>query len=176
MRLSTDSLFVAIYFAIDRTQPKEQPCIWALDLASLRKRVESIAHLRKCFQKDPNAKNAATVKAIIDHAPRRALVFPLNPFHMNRRLVLRQGVFLVPGDITHPFMNNLTAMADPRELIIEIRLSSDPGFWEELTRELLAVNISPTTLFPGRDGFTRNLKSLIPFPEMRAIDREVGQE
>jgi len=33
-----------------------------------------------------------------------------------------------------------------------------------------------STLFPGLDGFARNLTTLIPFPELRVVDSEAGLE
>lgn len=172
----TYSFFVALYFAIARTEPGETPLIWAMNLGQLRRKVESQDHLRELLRGDPNAKRQATVDAIIDHTPRRPLVFPLNPWRMNRRLVVQQAVFLVPGDITMSFMENLEAVDAPTELIQEIPLSPDREFLREVTRELLAMNMSSTTLFPGLDGFARNLTALIPFPEMRAVDTTLGLE
>ena len=170
------SFFVALYFAIDRADPGESPCVWALNLEKIREAVEGRDHLREHLARDPNAKDAATVRAIIDHTPRHALIYPLNPLRMNRRLVLQQSVFIVPGDITQPFMANLRAVADPADLLVEIRICTEPTCWTAITRELLAMNISSATLFPGLDGFASNLKALIPFPDLRAVDTAVGQE
>ena len=44
-------------------------------------------------------------------------------------------------------------MGDPADLVVEISLSSDRTFLREATRELLAMNMSSATLFPGLDGF-----------------------
>ena len=95
---------------------------------------------------------------------------------MNRRLILQRGIFLVLGDITHSFMDNLEAVDSPEDLLVEIPLSDDRAFLEEATRELLSMNMSSATLFPGLDGFAKNLTSLIPFPYLRAVDTEVGLE
>ncbi len=170
------SFFVAVYFAINRTDPDESPCVWAMNLERLRSEVEQRDHLRQLLRRDPNAKREETVNAILDHKPRQALVFPLNPWRMNRRLVLQQAVFLVPGDITRPFMDNLRAVGEPEALVEVIRLSPDRAFLKAVTRELLAMNMSSATLFPGLDGFARNLTALIPFPELRAVDTAPGLE
>ena len=141
-----------------------------MNLERLRDKVEGQDHLRDLLAEDPNAKDERTVNAIIDHAPPKPLVFPLNPRRMNRRLVLQQSVFLVPGDITRPFMENLEAVDGPTDLIEEISLSPDREFLKEVTQNLLAMNMSSATLFPGLDGFAQNLAALIPFPTMRAVD------
>lgn len=172
----TYSFFVALYFAIARTEPNEAPRVRAMNLERVRNRVEGQDHLRGLLAEDPNAKREGTVNAIIDHSPPRPLVFPLNPWRMNRRLVLQQAVFLVPGDITRPFMENLEAVDDPANLIEEIPLSPDREFLKEVTRNLLAMNMSSASLFPGLDGCAQNLTALIPFPEMRAVDTTPGLE
>ena len=95
---------------------------------------------------------------------------------MNRRLILQQSIFLVPGDITKSFMDNLRAVDLPENLLVEIPLSNNRSFLQEATRELLSMNMSSATLFPGLDGFAQNLTSLIPFTYLRAVDSEIGLE
>lgn len=172
----TYSFFVAVYFAIDRADADGQPCIWAMNLGRIREVVESMEHLRRLLNDDPNAKKKSTVDAIIDHSPRHALVFPLNPSKMNRRLILQQSVFVVPGDITKPFVENLEAVDDPEKLVVKLPLPAERKFLQEATKELLAMNMSSATLFPGLDGFAQNLAALIPFPELRAVDTKAGRE
>jgi hypothetical protein len=95
---------------------------------------------------------------------------------MNRRLILQQSVFVVPGDITRSFQENLRAVDPDDRIVFEIPLSDDRAFLEEATRELFAMNMTSATLFPGLDGFARILTALIPFPELRAVDSAVGLE
>lgn len=170
------SFFVAVHFAVERAEPDRPTSVFAMDLTKVREGAERFEHLHPYLRKDPNAKDEDTVAAIIDHSPRHRLIFPLNPWRMNRRLILQQSIFLVPGDITASFMDNLRAVGDPAELLLEIRLSNSRSFLKEATRELLSMNMSSATLFPGLDGFAKNLTSLIPFPYLRAVDSEVGLE
>lgn len=170
------SFFVAVHFAIERAEVGHPSSIFAMNLARIREKVDQLEHLRPLLVRDPNAKQERTVAAIIDHSPRFPLVFPLNPWRMNRRLILQQSIFLVPGDITRSFTDNLRAVDEPENLLVEIKLSSSRSFLQEATRELLAMNMSSATLFPGLDGFAQNLTSIIPFPHLRAVDTEVGME
>lgn len=172
----TYSFFVAVYFAMNRAELDERPCVWAMNLERIREVVESMGHLSNLLNDDPNAKKPTTVEAIIDHSPRHALIFPLNPSKMNQRLILQQSVFMVPGDITKPFMENLEAVEVPDKIVVEMLLPSGRRFLQEATKELLAMNMSSATLFPGLDGFARNLTALIPFPELRAVDTKAGRE
>jgi hypothetical protein len=170
------SFFVAVHFAIERAEADRPSSVFAMDLARIRDTVDRLEHLRPFLRRDPNAKRPDTVEAIIDHSPRQPLIFPLNPWRMNRRLILQQSIFLVPGDITRSFVENLRAVEEPENLLVEIPLSNDRGFLQEATRELLSMNMTSATLFPGLDGFAQNLVSLIPFPYLRAVDSEVGLE
>src|SRR5262245_43964646 len=45
----------------------------------------------------------------------RKFVFTENPFHLNSRLTIQQGVFLCPGDVQAPFVDNLDAMDGYRD-------------------------------------------------------------
>jgi hypothetical protein len=170
------SFFVAVYFAVVREEVGQPSSVFAMDLGKIRRRVEGLEHLRPHLNGDPNAKKEETVAAIIDHRPRHPLVFPLNPWQMNRRLILQQSVFLVPGDVTRSFMANLRAVDRPEELIVEVPLSASREFLVEATRELLSMNMTSASLFPGLDGFAQNLTSLIPFPHLRAVDTVMGLE
>lgn len=170
------SFFVALFFAIERADPGEPTSIWAMDLSRIWDGAYAQGHLREHLDRDPNAKREETVAAMIRHQPPRPGVFRLNPWKMNRRLIVQQSLFLVPGDVTQPFMANLRAMGDPEEFLVEIPLSTERVFLKEVTRELLAMNMMSSTLFPGLDGFARNLTALIPFPELRVVDSEVGIE
>jgi hypothetical protein len=170
------SFFVAVYFAVVREEVGKPSSVFAMDLEKIRRRVEGFEHVRPHLLRDPNAKKKETVEALIDHRPRHPLVFPLNPWQMNPRLILQQSLFLVPGDITRSFMDNLRAVDHPEELLEEIPLANTRAFLEEATRELLAMNMTSATLFPGLDGFAQNLASLIPFPHLRAVDTVRGLE
>lgn len=170
------SFFVAVHFAVERAEPGKPASVFAMDLTKVRDAVDHLPHLAPLLQEDPNAKRKETVQAIIEHNPRHPLVFPLNPWRMNRRLILQQSIFLVPGDITRSFMDNLRAVQDPADWVVELRLSNSRPFLEEATRELLSMNMSKATLFPGLDGFAQNLTSIIPFPYLRAVDTAVGLE
>ncbi len=170
------SFFVALFFALQRPNPGESSSIWAMDLGKVWDRVYQLPHLTRLLAADPNVKQEETVSALIDHHPRHPLIFRLNPWRMNRRLILQQSLFLVPGDITLSFMDNLRALGDPEDFLTEIPLSTDRTFLVEATRELLSMNMTSPPLFPGLDGFARNLATLIPFPDLRAVDSEVGLE
>ena len=55
-------------------------------------------------------------------APYVAAAWPINAFHLNQRLRIQQGAFLIPGDISKPFMTNLEALPghDSKDNLLKI--------------------------------------------------------
>lgn len=98
------------------------------------------------------------------------LVHPVNAFTLNERLTIQRGVFLFPGDISVPFIENLNAAIYQHDLSNNLRRLSIRGGLErsdlktrlEILEELYEINISTTTLFPGLDGFARSLQTHLP--------------
>lgn len=173
----TYSFMVALFFAVSGAKPGREFAVWAINLSWLREKAEAqlSESARLQLQNDPNAKDPKTVKEILDADRPQPLVYPLNPMRMNRRLILQQGVFLVPGQLCASFMDNLEALPQHESNVREIPLSGSLEFKKDVVRQLLAMNISSSTLFPGLDGFARTLSALIPFPELRVTD-EPGVE
>jgi len=169
------SFYVAAHFAIERLEPGRTCAIWAFDsdwwraraLRALPPEVEAIL-----IQCDPNAKKPDTVAAILQRADPLPLVFQLNPYRLNERLVIQQGIFVAPADVRVSFMENLGAIASEQACkhLVKLELRGDPEVLRNAIRELTQMNISRATLFPGLDGFATNLKNLISFPETIATD------
>jgi hypothetical protein len=90
---------------------------------------------------------------------RRRFVFNENPFHLNERLIIQQGVFMCPGDIGSSFVDNIKAMDDweLEENIIKICLQLDDKGIRDFARVLVRMNVDSAALFPGLDGFSRSL-------------------
>jgi hypothetical protein len=99
----------------------------------------------------------------------RKLVASINPFRLNERLVIQQGVFLFPGDISKPFDDNLEALLinqNPKEKLIKYTIKADASVKREILYHLHRMNINRATLFPGLDGFAQSLKRFLAFPEI----------
>jgi hypothetical protein len=107
-----------------------------------------------------------TVTEVLLHVPPLRTVHPLNAFRQSERHVLQQGAFLVPGDITVPFMENLLSIAIPSENdhIVKIELDCNLALLKDAINNLHRMNINRATLFPGLDGFARHLEALIVIP------------
>jgi hypothetical protein len=109
---------------------------------------------------DADAIISANTKADIDprmlifgkaHRTQRLLVY--EPSRSSRRLMAQQGLFLVPTRINTPFSTALAHYPDcQKRWIIPAHLRL------EGLRRLRSMNIGGHTLFPGLDGFARQLR------------------
>jgi hypothetical protein len=101
----------------------------------------------------------------------------VEPHRMNARLAVQQGCFIVPGDLSKSFMENLAYWleVDTRTLtartirfrrrgdaerlvetpVVKIILPRD--IHNQAMWDLDQMNVNATSLFPGLDGFARSL-------------------
>ena len=114
---------------------------------------------RSCDRRDVPP---ADRRAHEDAEPYVPAAWPINAFRLNERLRIQQGAFLIPGDISKPFLENLEALPnhDHRDNVIKIVIP----FTERRTalKHLFQMGISRTTLFPGLDGFADSLSIYHP--------------
>jgi len=87
-----------------------------------------------------------------------------NPYFLNQRLTLQQGLFLCPGNLSKPFFENLKSMAgwDKSENILKVRLEFTIDERSKAARVLKRMNVSSAVLFPGLDGFALSLGEELP--------------
>lgn len=172
----THSLFVALHFALSKAEPEGECSVWAADLDWIYDRTRGPSGVlpedaQAAIAQDPNAVRPETIDLIVRRTPRVPLLYPLSPFTLHERLVLQQGIFLVPGDVTLSSVRNLEALGPFHDKVQELRIHASRGFLRAATQELSRMNVSEATLFPGLDGFARQLANIIPFPELRTTDR-----
>ena len=84
-----------------------------------------------------------------------------DPFVMNQRLTAQQGTFLVPGRLDEPVEATLASYPDSRSLLAKFVIH--PEARDEAMRELLNMNITNATLFPGLDGLARSMMYELEF-------------
>jgi hypothetical protein len=111
----TYSFYVAVYFAIESVNPGECCAVWAVDNKWLKEEAMKKLPTHITKDDDPNLKNPKNVKSFLFASPPIPSIIPLNPLRMNERLVLQQGIFLAPGDVTQSFMDNLPSLANEDE-------------------------------------------------------------
>ena len=90
---------------------------------------------------------------------RQRFVLNENPFHLNERLVIQQGIFMCPGDVGSSFVDNVKAMDGwkLKENVLKICFLLDDKGIRDFARVLMRMNVDSAALFPGLDGFSRSL-------------------
>jgi hypothetical protein len=97
-------------------------------------------------------------------APQK-FVFTENAFHLNSRLTVQQGIFLCPGDVSVPFVDNLKAILKDRpteERMMKVMFDFSVEDVRDFALQLTRMNIDSAALFPGIDGFARSVGERIP--------------
>jgi hypothetical protein len=162
----TYSFWVAVYFALDRARPGKDVCeVWALDargwLRRSGKRFKRLEAARTRYGSNSPQEAEALFKI------RKPGLWIMNSFRLNDRLSVQQGAFLVPLDVTRPFMENLRADApkqmDENPLAI-YRMKLNRAHLSECFKELHRMNLTRATLYPGLEGLARSMENAITMP------------
>lgn len=169
------SFFVALFFAIENIEIGKCAALWAINYEWLREKYKNntTEAIRNLLETDKNAKNKKTTNEILHY--KIDYIIALNPFYMNERLVVQQGLFVLPLNVNKPYMENLKGMVseDEKHNVKKIKIVCDSEFIKEAYLNLNKMNINNATLFPGIDGFAKFLKMLLPLPEgYLAVDKE----
>jgi FRG domain len=163
----TWSFYVAVFFAIHRTE-EERCAVWALDLDALDK-ARPVEKVRGLIDKDPNVKDWPTFEGVFKQ--NHNVVVNVSAFRLNERLLVQQGTFLVPGNVTVPFEDNLSEVLEDikkPEALVKFNVSANRDTKQDILRKLHEMNIGRATLFPGLDGFAQSLDQLLTIPRSAA--------
>ena len=156
----TKSPFIAAFFGFEIADmwTEEKASIWALHLPSLRtKALTKLAdHYGDALKKDKGFVDEALFEKIFNDDS-CSVVFPVEPFRMNRRYSLQQSIFISTGNATEPFMTQLDFMQSGMEQsVIKIELASNKR--KEVLRDLQRMNLNRASLFPDLDGYAGALR------------------
>jgi hypothetical protein len=173
----TYSPFVAAYFALEKAV-SSSPVVWCLN--------GDWCHKQACLAAGENLirkRNIDKTRNDISFIPlymrkkRLKLAFLENPFLFNERLIIQQGVFLCPGDISVPFEDNLRQFNawGSNNSIVKLRFDMGGQKYLNAIQELLHMNVGRANLFPGLDGFAQSLKQKLPTYAKMAT-RRIGQK
>jgi hypothetical protein len=159
----TRSPYVALFFALERSlDPNGQSSVWAIDVDACKQSAINI------LNPSPLGTNAAVSLGKPDvfqqafmrehdstGPPSVPCVAPIQPFRMNERLTIQQGLFLCPAQVTLGFEGNLNAMSLSGTRVEKLVFPSN--LRTEVLAELNKMNINRASLFPGIDGFAQSL-------------------
>jgi hypothetical protein len=178
----TYSFYVAAYFAMEKAANKGCE-VWALNTGHFSARtalsneafasIQSEVEHRKQSHSHEYADTAHMLQDVIVERLRRqpmACVHPANPFRLNERLTVQQGVFLFPGNISMSFEENMCIreyrLQSPDDLI-RFKIKAGAAVRKDILKKLYRMNISRAALFPGLSGFAESLKTRVGFlPEI----------
>jgi hypothetical protein len=187
----TYSFHVAAYFAlaelrcptneIEAMDQREVAEIWAIDAKWFCRRTDEILDGKRhdlnriCrlikrartteYMDEEGVRHSAIVHYLIENP--MPLVYAVNPFRLNQRLTIQQGVFFLTGDTRESFMNNLCSYIYSDgcgEHIMRVRLLVSLTEKQRIMQEFYKMNVTNAALFPGLDGFARSMKERLAFP------------
>ncbi len=96
--------------------------------------------------------------------PKYDFLCALNPWHINERLAVQQGIFLYPTNISKPFQDNLTQMDGYEKYLVRFIFKNlNVNELRDIFENLYRMNINRTSLFPGLDGYAKSLETRIRF-------------
>jgi hypothetical protein len=162
----TYSIYVATYFAIEKATGES--VVWAVHG---RWAAQQSAKAFEREGKEPYDRILTPYQDSGDEQMFRRLFMgneavlcasPQNPFRLNERLRIQKGVFLVPGDVSATFEENLAALPGSNLRDRVLRIVVPASIRSTALRELFHMGISRTTLFPGLDGFAETLDVYSP--------------
>jgi hypothetical protein len=160
----TYSFFVACLFAIDSLEPPNGKAViwcvrkgWTLD-ASRAKVGKVIDDRNVDAKRDEESFRQIYVES------QQAIVFHENPFRLNQRLIIQQGGFLCPGDIRSDFEANVKGLDrwNSGGNVLKVILDLSAPLRQEAMEDLLRMNVSRASLFPGLDGFAGSIAQRLP--------------
>ena len=105
------------------------------------------------------------VQYLMDLEEPLSLVYNVTPIGLNERIIYQQGTFVLPGDITNCFMQNLEPYGDEcKNHLYRIVINLEQQERNNIIEELHDMNINEAVLFPGLDGFARSMRMQLAFP------------
>lgn len=166
------SPYIAAFFAFNDKIPNERerdsgevPVVWCLNRKWLIKAVNNVPLARDLVplrNNDVTRDDKSFIPLYMGINP-QPFVFAENPALLNERLIIQQGLFLCPGDVSKSFEGNIKSLSgwtDPNH-ILKLKFILPKEAYGEVIKELLSMNISYATLFPGLDGFAKSYKQKI---------------
>lgn len=156
----TYSVYVAAYFAVEEAE--EDCAVWAIDGPWALQRSEALLRAAgkrgtKRMLKPFMDEDEKIAHALLMRKPYVAAAWPINPFRLNERLRVQQGAFLIQGDVSRPFTENLDALSRGQRTDSIVKIVIPKSKRSEVLKHLWTMDISRAALFPGLDGFAKSL-------------------
>lgn len=169
----TYSPYIGLHNAIEKLPDQKKPekyekrdsnVIWCISGAWCNKVVREIAgnNLIDSRNTDPLRDNTS-FGCLYDNS--RTFVFLENPFLLNTRLTVQQGLFLCPGNSSVSFEDNLKSLGgwERPDSVLKIRCDFEKDVRCSAMSEIYRMGISRASLYPGLDGFATSYMTRAQF-------------
>jgi hypothetical protein len=156
----TKSPFIAAYFAYEQAdlRPDSYVAVWGININYLKTRALEVLSdvFGEALQQSKNLINEGLFEKIF-YGHDRSMVFPVEPFRMNRRYSLQQSIFVSTGISHEPFMHQLLFLREglPKSVV---KIEIPAWVKKEVMRDLQKMNLNRASLFPDLDGYALSLK------------------
>jgi hypothetical protein len=165
------SIYIAAYFALENAEATcsilavNMPWAYRTTIRLMERQGKDVSILAR---EQLEVGDEAPVARLFLEPPGTPCARPINPFRLNERLRVQKGIFMICGDITRSFEENLRAMEgwDAPEHVT--RIDIPPALQRDAIIDLYYMNITRTSLFPGLDGYARSLA--IYHPVLNPVD------
>jgi FRG domain len=182
----TESFYVATFFAVERATT--ECAVWCVDHFGLTKALDAkyktdifsrqLPHWQTLYR----VAKLAQSRLRVEKNSYERFVFEVQPFRMNERLAVQQGIFLCPLSADVSFLDSLAATfgleasdfaqtevlgvdqfyerfkdAKTQEDIAVIKLLLPQSVQYDVLEDLWHMNVTAASLFPGLDGLARSL-------------------
>jgi hypothetical protein len=147
----TKSPYVAAHFALETAT--SEAAVFALNTPALWN--DATPRSRKELTRatiDPRTEDNLVKYFLSNQFP---VVWPGEPWTMDRRIVAQAGTFVLPGMVGESVEALLGQYDHPQELMIKLVLP--PAIRTEAMQALYRMNITNATLFPDLDGLARSI-------------------
>jgi len=170
------SFYVAAFFSMESAE--QEAAIWALSSEFTMGHTSNLISEEKTML-DLAEESRMVLEEHFEGSTQAKGVMLVEPRRMNPRLAVQQGCFVVPGDLSKSFMENLAdslevdvAVLAAKKVRSMLQVNLDQLFdtpivkivlpkkiHNEAVWDLHQMNVNATSLFPGLDGFARSLQT-----------------
>jgi hypothetical protein len=167
-------LYVAACFSMESAE--QDAAIWALSTEFTMGHMSNLLSETKTML-DLEEESRAVLQAHFSGRQSSTCVMLVEPQRMNARLAVQQGCFVVPGDLSKSFMENLAHCLEVDVSVLAVKRArsmrcgdADRPFETPVVKIVLPkeihnqaawdldqMNVNATSFFPGLDGFARSL-------------------
>lgn len=158
----TKSPYIAAYFAFENTNDDiEKIGIWIVNRTFLYTAALNFFEKNKTkwSSQKPDSFDDGTFAKVFHDSKRDDFncVFPVESLVQNQRYNLQQSIFLVQGNPNKSFQNQLEFIKPSLLNEIFMKVTIPTSEKKKAIRDLIQMNITRATLFPGLDGFAKSL-------------------